>query len=81
MTHSATRDALKAGADVNAKTSSGDSALMLAAKLAQSSSLRSRGASLEQKNDAGVSALELVAASGDQCFLNDLKLVATTRKP
>ena len=80
MTHSAIRDALKAGADVNATTSSGDSTPMLAAKSARAA-LRSRGASLEQKNDAGVSALELVAASGDQRFINDLKLAATTRKP
>ena len=39
------------------------------------------GASLEQKNSAGASALDLVTARGDQRFLNDLKLAATTRKP
>ena len=38
-----------------------------------------RGASLEQKNDAGASALDLVTASGDQRFMNDLKLAAATR--
>jgi ankyrin repeat protein len=39
-----------------------------------------RGASLELKNGAGASALDLVTASGDQRFLNDLKLAATTGK-
>jgi ankyrin repeat protein len=38
-----------------------------------------RGASLEQKNDAGQSALELVERSGDTRFLTDLVSAAKLR--
>jgi hypothetical protein len=38
-----------------------------------------RGASLEQKNDAGLSTLDLVERSGDTRFMEDLMLAATMR--
>jgi ankyrin repeat protein len=38
-----------------------------------------RGASLEQKNDAGASALDLVTRSGDTRFKSDLELAASMR--
>ena len=38
-----------------------------------------RGASLEQKNDAAMSALDMVARSGDPRFKNDLEAAAKMR--
>jgi ankyrin repeat protein len=37
------------------------------------------GAKLDLKNDAGVSALDIVVKSGDTKFANDLKLAAAIR--
>src|SRR6185295_10041003 len=63
----AVSEAIKAGADVNARTSSGDTPLLLAAKSAQSSSAQALiegGADIQVRDEAGNSVLHYAARSG-----------------
>ena len=70
------------GIAIDEKGAGGASPLQLAvlgARQETAKYLVRRGASLDQKNDASMSALDIVARSGDTRFKNDLELAAKMR--